>query len=62
MTKQEVFTQITSEHKWYSGKFSCGHASMIKKRFNEGGLSDKWIACFFTVFGYEKQVEQWGKK
>lgn len=54
MTEKEVFNKITSEHKWYVGKFSQGYASQLVSRYNNGQLKQKTIDSFLKTFGYVK--------
>lgn len=57
MNQTEVFNKITSEHKWYVGKFSQGYASQIIARYNAGQLKQKTIDDFLKKFGYVKTRE-----
>lgn len=63
MNQQEAFNKITSEHKWYVGKFSQGYASQFIQRFNAGLLKQKTIDNFLEMFGYYKVKEaEWNKQ
>lgn len=63
MTKEEVFKEITSTHKWYIGYCPQGYATQLKQRFEDGRLSEKTIEKLFNHFGYSiiRDVE-WGKQ
>lgn len=54
MTQSEAFKQITSEHKWYVGKYSQGYASQLVQRFDAGQLKQSTIDNFLNNFGYFK--------
>lgn len=54
MTQTEVFNKITSEHKWYVGKYSQGYASQLIARYNAGQLKQSTIDSFLQLFGYIK--------
>ena len=54
MNQTEVFNKITSEHKWYVGKFSQPYASQLITRYNAGQLKQSTIDSFLELFGYVK--------
>lgn len=52
MSQEEVFKEITSQHKFYVGYCSQGYATQLIQRFEDGRLSDKTIQKLFNHFGY----------
>lgn len=63
LTKEEVFSEITSPLKWYLGHYSQSYASQIVQRFEDGRLSEKTIDKLFNYFGYSVSTpKQWVKK
>lgn len=61
MTAPELFKRITSELKWYEPHYTAQHASILKKRFNDGKLGIMALENMLTKFGYSKTIEQWEK-
>lgn len=62
MTQQEVFSEITSQHKWYIGVYSQSYASQLVARFKAGQLKYSTIYEFFKKFGYTIETkESWVK-
>lgn len=60
MTDDEVFNEITSQHKWYAGFVSAQYAANFKRKFKQGNISLKTLSRFFNHFGYEMKTE-WHK-
>jgi hypothetical protein len=59
---EKLFKEITSVHKWYAGKMSAQHASMIKRKHKKGEYSLAFYDRFFGRFGYEIENITWKKK
>ena len=63
MTKEEVFQEITSQHKWFIGFCSQGYATQLVQRFEDNRLSEKTIEKLFNHFGYcVSTPRQWAKQ
>ena len=63
MNKQEVFNEITSEKKWFTGYCTASYATEMKQKFRVGLLGEKAIERLFEHFGYIIKIEtQWEKK
>lgn len=61
MTTSEVFKEITSEPKWYAGKFSPQIASRIKRQIKKGIYRPDSLERLFDKFGYEQEEIIWKK-
>lgn len=59
MTTLQLFTLITSEPKWYAGKFSKQHASQIIKSHNAGTMKTQSYEVLFGKFGYKREEIEW---
>ena len=62
MTTEELFKLITSEPKWYAGKFSPQIASRIKRHYKKGIYRHDSLIRLFTKFGYTQNDITWTKK
>jgi hypothetical protein len=62
MTTEEVFKEITSEPKWYAGKFSAQIASRIKRHYKNGIYRPDSLVRLFAKFGYSQNEITWEKK
>lgn len=49
----ELFDKITSEPKWYAGKFTRQYACKVNRLHKEGSMSIKNYETLFHKFGYE---------
>jgi len=61
MTAYEVFNEITSEPKWYSGYTTAQNASNIKRKFLNGRLSYETLVKMFNHYGYDLTPGSWSK-
>lgn len=71
MSQTEIANQIFSIPKWYASIPKRGFtdqylnaqtANRIKKRFNNGTLSDRMIELIFNHYGYFIADKSWVKK
>lgn len=61
MTSQQVLKEITSEPKWYAGKFSPQIASRIKRHIKKGIYRPDSLERLFAKFGYVQNEVTWKK-
>lgn len=55
----KLFTLITSEPKWYAGKFSKQHASQLIKSHKAGTMKTQSYEVLFGKFGYKREEIEW---
>lgn len=61
MTTDQLFTHLTSEPKWYAGKFSPQIASRIKRHYKKGIYRPDSLVRLFAKFGYTQNEVTWKK-
>lgn len=62
MTTDQLFKQLTSEPKWYAGKFSAQIASRIKRHYKKGIYRHDSLVRLFSKFGYTANETTWKKE
>ena len=61
MTASEAIQEITSECKYYIGKYPQSTASDIVKRFRNGTITLNKLKEFLNKFGYVQREGEWIK-